>query len=200
MAKKINEKSVKKFLKSYNTDPVTVVVEHGSAELELVINRLVSPSVLSAMVSLVADSVVSDGEYNPAVMDSAKWAAILCYVANFDTDLDDECFNRLCCCTEIRNAIHDVWDPTQATDFEVAAMDMVDHKLAEILSVQKRRLEEVTVKLDAATNYLINITETFKDVDNQTMIAAIEKLSSMDELSLGNAIIDIHDARKIDAK
>lgn len=195
MAKEINEKSVKKFLKNFDVKPVSVGVEIGEAKLDISVKPLVSTDVMTMMVDLVADSVVQDDVYTPSIVEPAKWAAILCHVANFTTELNDEQFNQLCYCKAVRDAVLSVWSPEQRYDFESAVIDMIDHKRNEILTVQKSRLEAIASQLEITTTYMKNITEGFKNVDPEMMVGVIQKLSGMSELDLGNAVIDIRDAR-----
>lgn len=193
MAKEITAKNVKKFLKNIEQKPVTSVVGIGNSKLEMLVSPLVSTKVLSAMVDMVVDSAIRDGEYNPAIIEPAKLAAILCHVANFTTELDDEQFNQLRYRSNVRDAILDVWNPEQRCDFEAAIAEMIRHKREELISTQKSRLEAIANQLEITTAYMQNITEGFKNVDPEMMVGVMQKLSGMSELDLGNAVLDIRD-------
>lgn len=198
MAKKINEKSVKKFLKSYDMDPVQIEIAHGDAKIEMAVNKLVDAKTLFSMVEMATESVFNKGRYNPAMESAAKWASILCHVANFTTDLEDDQFMQLCYCQKIRDAILGVWNKEQHDDFQRYVAEMVAYRRDEIISTQKAQLERLSAQLESASSYLVSITDAFKNVDPASLVAAIERMSGMNELDLGNAIIDIQDIRKAD--
>lgn len=195
MAKEITEKNVKKFLKNIDNKPTAVEVVIGEAKLDIVVKPLVSTDTLATMVDLVVGAAVRDDEYNPDIVEPAKWAAILCNVANLTTELNDEQFNQLCYCDEIRAAVLKNWNMWQYHDFNVAVNSKIQHKREEILSAQKIRLGAIANQLEIATIYMQNIAETFKNVDPEMMAGIIQKLTGMSELDLGNAVIDIRDIR-----
>ena len=193
MAKEITEKNVKKFLKSFDQKPTTVEVVVGDAKLDITVKHLVGTDILDAMVNLVVDSAIHDGVYNPAIVEPAKWAAILCHVANFTDELSDEQFNQLCYCSKIRAAVLKNWNMSQFQDFDIAVSNKIRHEQEEMISAQKIRLEAIANQLEITTTYMKNITEAFKNVDPEMIAGVIQKLSGMDEMVLGNAVIDIRD-------
>lgn len=194
MATEITEKTIKKFLRNYNADTVTKFVSIGNSDknIEISVKRLVSPATMKYMIDSVVDIVFTDDVYDPSIKNLIKWVVIMQNVTNVTAqDLTDDQFSRLVYGSDITDAINDVWNIRQSYDFDAAVDEAIAYKKQEIANVQKIRLDNIMSQLDTLVGYMKNMTDSFKDVDPDTMASVMKNLSSMTEKDLCSNVIEI---------
>lgn len=198
MAKKENRVSITKlddFLKAQDNGVVHVALEFGEGKkLEFdVKRRLTVGEFYNAVEGVVANSFVSvddDGvvEYSAVQASAATATYILTSVANFKPETATDKLVALYEIPAVRQSIVEVWGD-QYNAFLSAVKEQTEWRKREVLASERALLQGVSTKLEVASSALMNLTESFKDVDSNVMTSALEKLSAMDEMKLAQGVL-----------
>lgn len=199
MAKKKDSKvsitKLDEFLKTQKQE--TVVVEVDGLEFE--VKTLLDLADFHAMVNAVVDaSFVYDEElgvekYDAVYEQYAQNIAVLTYVANFKPETASEKLYALSLCRPVMDAIYRVWDETQRWSFDTAVCDQTEFKKQELLSSERKMLQDATAQIDIAANSLLQFNTLFEGVDPQELMNDMQKIAGMSELELGHAVVAARD-------
>ena len=206
MAKKESKVSINcvdKYLKSRDTEPVTVTIGDNDAALEFTVKRYLNWDEMTAMVYSAANGVFfdNDGEevYHPEFEEIAMASAMLTFVGNFKPEMSMGRVHELMYCG-VLSTIKELWCREQYGDFVDQFRRMVDHKVAMIMSSERSKLMKISDKLDQASETMKMVADAFGGISAEQMQAVINTMSNMDALSLANAVVDARDKDFVDQR
>lgn len=204
MAKKSNSKvsitKVDEYLKAAKTEPVALsVTAQDGTVLEFEVKPVLSLAEFHSMVHAVANaSFIVDAETGMETYDAvyhryAHDIAILTYVANFKSEMTSEKLFALAQCDEILLIIMDNWNVFQRNAFNDAVVEQIDFKQQELLARERKLLTEVTTQIESVANSMNQLVAAFGDIEPQSLLGEMQKITAMDENRLGHAVVAARD-------
>lgn len=202
---KISVTSLDKLLKELNTDISTVTLRAETESIDIEVRRTVSLQEFCEMVDEAAYSYFQyDGSgqeyYVAGLGDFACDYVLLKHLTNLKTAEDVEGTEKqtdrlyaLCVHTDLMRRVEEALPQKLVLDFREAVYHQVTFHKRQMLSQEKKALNDAIGLLDKATETFTKFTELFQDVDPGDMMAAMQRISAMDEGELAKAVVNARD-------
>jgi len=188
MAKKKDSKvsfsKVDKFLKQCE-DTCSVTMSIGDETLSFDVKKYLDLVTFSAMVNAAVDAVFSvdhitgDVDYDASLEDIVKADAVLIYLTNFKDEMSFERVSALVYNSTLMHEIYAVWSPCQRKSFDDSFEKQVAHRREMLVAGERKKLKDLSNKLDAAIEALEAMTQTFSGIDQEQMANAISAMANI---------------------
>lgn len=178
---------VKKILSSVGTDTLSeLIVPVKDADVKISIKRYLSPAEMYACVHSIVDNVFMEDDdgnvvYTPELFSSAVVMSVITYYTNLDAAMGIDLAFKLMYGSDLyREIVDDYISQEQFADIIAAAHEAIDFKCKQLLSDERKKLNDAIALIDQCAAALQNISGQFSDIDEDTMGRAVKALSALD--------------------
>ena len=197
--------SIDKFLKGLNTGTKTVTLVAGDVSVDIEVRRNISIQEFSDMVTEAAEICFQYGEdgqvyYVAGLSSFACHYVLMKHLTNLKTaeDVDNkeqqnDRLYTLCTHTTLVRQVEKELPHTFVTDYHEAVFNQIEFKKQKMLSNERSALISAAEQLDKANATFAKFVEMFQGVDPTEFVGMMQKIVSMDETGLANAILTAED-------
>lgn len=196
----VSIRKVKTALKNMQNDPIPVTVTINDSELEFEVVPFIELSTMRDMVQAVVDASFEVDTntgmttFDHTVHDYLTWALVLTNVANFKADIPADLMYRLVCNYDVRRAICQHWNPVQRESYFENVALQAEYRKQDVITANQKRLDDLTRQIEQASAMLLQVVQTTEGLDMHALGDSLAKLSALDEVELGRAVVAARDA------